>query len=111
MKKEYDFSKGERGKFYRRGARLNLPVYLDPDVQTRLTKAAQKRHEEVDSRVKRLLKREIGCSWSVLGLRSRTERSGTVLSLPLIRMMVWRVWEPFSLRYSHLPESDSHFGL
>jgi hypothetical protein len=40
MKKESDFSKAERGKFYRPGARLNLPVYLDPDVQARLTKAA-----------------------------------------------------------------------
>ena len=58
MKKEYDFSKAERGKFYRPGARLNLPVYLDPDVQARLTKAAQKRHEDVDSLVNRLLKRD-----------------------------------------------------
>ena len=33
MKKEYDFSKGERGKFYRRDARLNLPVYLEPDLR------------------------------------------------------------------------------
>ena len=28
MKKEYDFSTGVRGKFYRQGAKLNLPVYL-----------------------------------------------------------------------------------
>jgi hypothetical protein len=33
MKKEYDFSKGERGKFYRSGAKLNLPVYLEPDLR------------------------------------------------------------------------------
>jgi hypothetical protein len=59
MKKEYDFSKAERGKFYRSGARLNVPVYLDPDVQARLTKAAQKRREDVGSLVNRLLKREI----------------------------------------------------
>lgn len=45
MKKEYDFSKGERGKFYRPKAMLNLPVYLEPDVQARLSKAAQKRKE------------------------------------------------------------------
>jgi len=32
MKKEYDFSKGERGKFYRPDIQLNLPVYLEPDV-------------------------------------------------------------------------------
>jgi len=33
MKKEYDFSKGERGKFYRPDIQLNLPVYLEPDVR------------------------------------------------------------------------------
>jgi hypothetical protein len=59
MKKEYDFSKAERGKFYRPGAKLNLPAYLDRDVQARLTRAAKKRHEDVDSLVNRLLKREI----------------------------------------------------
>jgi hypothetical protein len=32
MKKQYDFSKGERGKFFRPDAELNLPVYLEPDV-------------------------------------------------------------------------------
>jgi hypothetical protein len=33
MKKEYDFSKGERGKFFRPGVKLNLPVYLEPDLR------------------------------------------------------------------------------
>jgi hypothetical protein len=33
MKKEYDFSKGERGKFCRGDVQLNLPVYLEPDVK------------------------------------------------------------------------------
>ena len=33
MKKEYDFSKGERGKFYQPDIQLNLPVYLEPDVK------------------------------------------------------------------------------
>jgi hypothetical protein len=33
MKKEYDFSKGEKGKFYRSGTKLNLPVYLEPDLR------------------------------------------------------------------------------
>jgi hypothetical protein len=32
MKKEYDFSKGQRGKFFRPNTELNLPVYLEPDV-------------------------------------------------------------------------------
>jgi hypothetical protein len=59
MKKEYDFSKAERGKFYRRGAKLNLPVYLDPDVEDRLRKAAKKRGEDLGALVNRLLKRGI----------------------------------------------------
>ena len=33
MKKEYGFSKGERGKFYKGDVQLNLPVYLEPDVK------------------------------------------------------------------------------
>lgn len=32
MKREYDFSKGRRGRFFRPDAELNLPVYLEPDV-------------------------------------------------------------------------------
>ncbi|HEY4563647.1 MAG TPA: hypothetical protein VIJ36_11735 [Thermoanaerobaculia bacterium] len=32
MKDEYDFSKGERGKFYRPDARFNVPIYLDKDI-------------------------------------------------------------------------------
>jgi len=33
MKKEYGFSKGERGKFYRPDTQLNLPVYLEPGLR------------------------------------------------------------------------------
>jgi hypothetical protein len=32
MKKQYDFSKGERGKFYHPDAELRIPIYLEPDV-------------------------------------------------------------------------------
>ncbi len=32
MKKHYDFSKGERGKFYHPEAELSIPIYLEPDV-------------------------------------------------------------------------------
>ena len=59
MKREYDFSKAERGKFYRPDAKLNLPIYLEPEVQARLTRAARKRREDLSALVNRLLKREI----------------------------------------------------
>jgi hypothetical protein len=43
MKKEYDFSKGERGKFYHSDVELNLPVFLDPDVAAFLREVAEKK--------------------------------------------------------------------
>jgi hypothetical protein len=59
MKKEYDFSKAERGRFHRPGAKLNLPVYLEPQVQAWLDKIAGKRGEDFGKLVNRLLKKEI----------------------------------------------------
>ncbi len=59
MKKEYDFSKAERGRFYRPNAKLNLPVYLEPQIQAWLDKVAGKRGEDVGKLVNRLLKKEI----------------------------------------------------
>lgn len=41
MKKGYDLSKGERGKFFRKGAKLHLPVYLDDEMQSYLQQRAQ----------------------------------------------------------------------
>lgn len=32
MKKKYDFSKGEQGKFYHPDVILKLPIYLDDDL-------------------------------------------------------------------------------
>lgn len=43
MKKEYDFSKGERGKFYNTEANLNIPVYLEPEAQTFFIESAKKK--------------------------------------------------------------------
>jgi len=51
MKAEYDFSKGERGKFYSSDAIFSFPVYLDPDVDAFMSKLA----EEKDLNVQRLV--------------------------------------------------------
>jgi hypothetical protein len=59
MKKEYDFSNAERGRFYRPNAKLNLPVYLEPQVKAWLDKVAGKRGEDIGKLVNRLLKKEI----------------------------------------------------
>ena len=32
MKDKYDFSKAERSTFYQRGAKLQMPVYLDNEL-------------------------------------------------------------------------------
>jgi hypothetical protein len=32
MKKEYDFSKGVRGKFHNGDGKFNLPIYLEPEI-------------------------------------------------------------------------------
>ncbi|MCK4659714.1 MAG: hypothetical protein KAV82_09365 [Phycisphaerae bacterium] len=59
MKKEYDFSKGERGKFYRPDATLNLPVYLDEDVRNFVEDIAQRKHRDVSAVVNDLLKSDM----------------------------------------------------
>jgi hypothetical protein len=59
MKDEYDFSKGERGKFYRLGAVLNPPVHLEPEVRAFLTERAQARGVSLSDLVDALLKKDI----------------------------------------------------
>jgi len=59
MKEEYDFSKGERGKFFRKNAKLNLPVYLDDEVQDYLQERARSKGVEIAQLVNEMLKRDI----------------------------------------------------
>ena len=40
MKREYDFTKGERGKFYHPDVELDIPIYLEPEVAAFVQKAA-----------------------------------------------------------------------
>jgi len=59
MRREYDFSKAERGKFYRKGARLRLPIYLDNKLQHHLEKIARRKHQEMGEMVNQLVKKEM----------------------------------------------------
>ena len=43
MKSEYDFSKGERGRFYNPDAVFSFPVYLEPDVDSFLSTLLMRR--------------------------------------------------------------------
>lgn len=59
MRRNYDFSQGLRGKFYRKGAELRLPIYLDAKLQKQLEDLAQKNGKDVSELVNQLLKRHI----------------------------------------------------
>ncbi len=48
MKEEYDFSKGERGKFYHPDAEFNLPVYLEPDIAEFMRKLAMENGTDIE---------------------------------------------------------------
>ena len=62
MKKEYDFSKGERGKFYRPATELNIPVYLEPDVAKVVQERAKKRRSDIGAVVTEWLSKDIRTS-------------------------------------------------
>jgi cytidylate kinase len=59
MKKQYDFSKAERGKFYKKGAKLRLPIYLDAKVQNRAEDLANRTGRDVGDLVNRIVDKEV----------------------------------------------------
>jgi cytidylate kinase len=59
MKREYDFSKAVRGKFYRKNARVRLPIYLDIKVQERLQRLSQKNGKAIDAIVNQMVQKEM----------------------------------------------------
>jgi hypothetical protein len=59
MRKEYDFSKGERGKFYRPDMKLNIPIYLEEEVSAFVEKIASKKGMDRSSVVNELLRGDI----------------------------------------------------
>jgi hypothetical protein len=56
MKKEYDFSQGERGKFYRPEAKMNIPVYLDAENLSFVEKIAEKKNKNISTVVNELIR-------------------------------------------------------
>ena len=53
MKAKYDFSKGERGKFYNPKAVFNLPIYSGKDRDARIHNLANERYELKLSRIRK----------------------------------------------------------
>jgi hypothetical protein len=59
MKDEYDFSKAERGRFFRQDAVLAPPVHLEPEVLAFLTERAAARGIPLSQLINELLKKDI----------------------------------------------------
>lgn len=47
MKREYDYSNVVPGKFFRKGAELNFPIYVDGPIHKRLERVAKRRGKPV----------------------------------------------------------------
>ena len=60
MKREYDFSTAVRGKFFRRGAVLQMPIYLDAKVQDQIERIARKKGTTISKVVNQVMKKEVG---------------------------------------------------
>ena len=58
MKEEYDFSNGERGKFYHKNATFNLPIYLEPEVESFVVKLAEDQKKNINEIVNALLMKD-----------------------------------------------------
>jgi cytidylate kinase len=59
MNREYDFSKAVRGKFYRKGAEIRLPIYLDAKVQAQVERLSRKKGKEIGEIVNQLVQKEM----------------------------------------------------
>ena len=56
---EIDFSGSKRGQFYKADAQVNLPVYLDQKVQTKLAALASAKGVDFSVLINDLLKKDI----------------------------------------------------
>ena len=59
MKKEYDFTNAERGKFYKSDAKLNIPVYLDDEVRVFVSGIAEQKKADMSKIVNDLLRSDM----------------------------------------------------
>jgi hypothetical protein len=59
MKKEYDFSKGERGKFYHPDAEFDIPIYLEPDISDYIRTIASGKNIDISDIVNDWLRKDI----------------------------------------------------
>ena len=62
MKKEYDFSKGERGKFFSKDIKVHLPIYLEDEILEFVDKIAKRKNLDISTIVNQLLRNDISLS-------------------------------------------------
>jgi hypothetical protein len=65
MKKEYDFSKGERGKFYHKDLELDIPIYLEPNVKVFIEEIATKKKTSIQKVVNSIIKKNMQLSHTI----------------------------------------------
>ena len=66
MKREYDFSKGERGKFHHPDVELDIPIYLAPELAAFVQKAAASKGIDVEELVNDWIRKDIALIETVL---------------------------------------------
>ena len=59
MKPQYDFSTAKRGRFYRKGATLRLPIYLGAKLQDQVESLATRTGRDIGDVVNQIVKNEI----------------------------------------------------
>ncbi|TAN41393.1 MAG: hypothetical protein EPN22_15440 [Nitrospirae bacterium] len=59
MKKEYDFSKAEQGRFYRPIEELEIPIYLDKKVKSFFVKKASDKNISLERVINKILSKEM----------------------------------------------------
>jgi sporulation-control protein spo0M len=65
MKKEYDFTDAQQGKFYRPIEELEIPIYIDKDIQKVIVSVADKSNKSISELVNSLLKNDIEIAQSL----------------------------------------------
>jgi len=59
MKKEYDFSQGERGRFYHPDLELKFPIYLETDLAEFLQELSERKGTDIEKIVNDWLRKDI----------------------------------------------------
>ena len=59
MKKEYDFSRAERGRFYRKNAELRFPIYLGSRLQKQVESLATRTGRDLGEVVNQIVETEV----------------------------------------------------